>query len=39
MKPGLKKDFNFYVNVIKAELKDANPSIYDVIMSSETKLS
>lgn len=39
MKSGPKKDYNFYATVIKSELKDANPSIYDVIMSSETKLS
>ena len=39
MKDGPKKDFTFYARVIKAELKDANPSIYAVIMSSETTLS
>lgn len=38
LKDGQKKDFSFYSNTIKPELKHANPSLYDVILSSDTKL-
>lgn len=38
IKDGPKKDFQFYANVIKAELKEAMPSMYDVTLAKETTL-
>lgn len=35
---GEKTEFKFYKTVIKQELKDANPSVYALILSSDTTL-